>query len=90
MALGEMNGMEFAGTMQTLKGEIGDVSSTIRTALTEVLGDLAGPSTLSYTGDVPDGNFLAFAKRVYELFGTGAAAVLSEIASWVTTHVKKL
>jgi len=82
--------MEFAGTMQALKGEIGDIQSTIRAALTEILGDLAGPSTLSYTGDVPDGNFLTFAKRVYELFGIGAAAVLSEIASWVASHVKKL
>ena len=69
--------------MEDFRGAVGDLQIVIREAMTNILGELGALRALSYTGDVSDGNLRAFARRVSELFGLGAPAILSNIVSWI-------
>jgi len=88
MELGTVDDREFVHTMEGFQSNVGNLQSMIRGALTEILGELGAVSALSYTGDLSDGNLVGFARRVYELFGTGAGRILADIVSWVTKRAK--
>jgi hypothetical protein len=45
-----------------------------------MLGELPATAALSYAGDATDGDFLAFATRIDELFGNVAPKLLDGIA----------
>lgn len=72
--------------MKDFKGGSGELQTTIREAMTAVLGDLPAIVALAYTGDVEDGDLESFVRRTEELFGTGAQAIFTNIASWATRH----
>ena len=83
-----MNEQDFVQTMASLKGEGGDLKTTIRAALTAVLGELPAIVALSYTGDAEDGDLESFVRRTEELFGVSAPTVLTSITSWAVTNLK--
>jgi hypothetical protein len=76
--------------MEPFQNDFGNLQTMIRYAMTDILGELGAISALSYTGDTSDGNLLAFARRVYELFGLGASKILSEIVSWISGTFRKV
>ncbi len=88
MGFGNVDDREFVRSMEGFQSNVGNLQSMIKGALTEILGELGAISALSYTGDLSDGNLVGFARRVYELFGTGASRILADIVSWVAERVK--
>ena len=53
----------------------------IRDTFNDILGEISTIAVLSYAGDAADGDFVAFATRINELFGSGTPALLNGIAS---------
>jgi len=53
----------------------------VRDTLSDTLGELPAVATLSYTGDAANGDFLGFATRIEELFGSSATPLLNVIAT---------
>ncbi len=81
MGFGAVNDQEFVRELQPLRNDPVSLPSKIRSAMTNILGELGALSALSYTGDASDGDLTAFATRVRELFGLGASKILSELVS---------
>jgi len=51
----------------------------VRDTLNGMLGELSAVATLSYAGDATDGDFLGFATRIEELFGSSTTMLLNGI-----------
>jgi hypothetical protein len=84
-----MNSREFASVASRLKNDGVDVSLVIRTALTNVLGDIPAEVILSYTGDASNGDVQAFGQRMEELLGNGAQTMFANITSWAKKNARQ-
>ncbi len=70
---------EFVETIES-KGIRGpSLSSLIRTALNDLLGEISATASLAYVGDAQDGDIASFATRADELFGSSAPLIFSHI-----------
>lgn len=70
---------EFVQTIQS-KGIRGPtLSALIRTALTDLLGEISAAASLAYVGDAQNGDIKGFAVRADELFGSSAPLIFSHI-----------
>jgi hypothetical protein len=56
-----------------------ELSIIVRDTLSDTLGELPAVATLSYTGDAVNGDFLGFATRIEELFGSSSTSLLNVI-----------
>jgi len=81
-----MNAKEFVHTMNSLKSQVVDIRSTIKSAMIEALGELPAIAAVSYTGDLQDGDIDSFARRTEELFGTGSPRILAVIVVCATKN----
>jgi hypothetical protein len=75
-----MTGQEFIHAMEQLKSQ-GELKTTIRLALQELMGEMSATIALAYVGDAQEGNLASFVLRTEEFFGTGAPMILSSIVS---------
>jgi len=69
--------------MQKKRLSPGDTATLIRTTLTEMFGEVAATTALSFTGDGADG-IEGFAQRAKELYGNGAFSIFERIANAAT------
>jgi hypothetical protein len=67
--------------LSKLKGSNIDTGIIVRTALTNVMGEMPSTIVVAYTGDTSDGDFQGFAQRMDELLGDAAPVMLSNIVS---------
>ena len=78
MVMGMSTG-EFVETIES-KGIRGPgLSALIRTALSDLLGEISATASLAYVGDAEDGDIRSFAVRADELFGSSAPLIFSHI-----------
>lgn len=68
-------------TVSGLKLDRSILPAVIKTALTDVLGELPAIVILTYTGDASDGDVAGFVRRMQELLGSSASIMLGNIAS---------
>jgi hypothetical protein len=58
-----------------------ELSRVIKTAFTDLFGELSATTALCYVGDASNGDLRSFVERTDELFGTSASLVFSRIVS---------
>jgi hypothetical protein len=80
----------FAARLHDDGADGGEVSAVVRATLTAVLGEISTATTLSYAGDAMSGDFLGFATRIEELFGSSGTMLLSQIVAAVETGLPGL
>jgi hypothetical protein len=67
----------------------GEVGIVVRATMTAMLGELSTLTALSYAGDATSGDFLGFATRIEELFGSSGTMLLSQIVAGVETALPR-
>jgi len=70
---------EFVQTIEAKNIRGPRLSGLIRTALTDLLGEISAAASLAYVGDAENGDVKSFAVRADELFGSSAPLVFSHI-----------
>jgi hypothetical protein len=58
-----------------------ELSKVIKTAFTDLFGELSATTALCYVGDASNGDLRSFVERTDELFGNSASLVFSRIVS---------
>lgn len=56
-----------------------EVSECIRSALSDLLGEISAAASLAYVGDAANGDVRGFARRTDELFGSSSGLIFSHI-----------
>lgn len=74
-----MSADEFVQTLQSKNITGPGLSDLIRTALTDLLGEISAAASLAYVGTAENGDIRSFAMRADELFGTSAPLIFSHI-----------
>ena len=62
-----------------------ELSKVIKTAFTDLFGELSATTALCYVGDASNGDLRSFVERTDELFGNSASLVFSRIVSTAST-----
>ena len=70
---------EFVQTIESKNIRGPSLSALIRTALTDLLGEISAAASLAYVGDAQNGDLKGFAVRADELFGSSAPLIFSHI-----------
>ena len=74
-----MTSDEFIHTLESKNIKGPGLSDLIRTALTDLLGEISAAASLAYVGSAENGDIRSFAARADELFGTSAPLIFSHI-----------
>lgn len=70
---------EFVASMQKRRLTPPELSIVIRSALTDLLGEISAAASLAYVGDAANGDIRGFATRADELFGSSSGLIFSHI-----------
>ena len=83
-----MNGREFVSTFESLDTRGVDPAVLIRTAITNVLGEMPATVVLSYTGDGSNEDLQGFARRMEELLGGASSVMFTNIITWAKKNTR--
>jgi hypothetical protein len=61
-----------------------ELSKVIKTAFTDLFGEISAVTALCYVGDASNGDLRSFVERTDELFGTSSSLVFNRIVSIAT------
>ncbi len=77
----EFSGERFVQELEAINVPRQELSKMIKTAFTELFGELSATTALCYVGDASNGDLRSFVVRTDELFGNSASLVFKRIAS---------
>lgn len=77
----DFSGERFVREIEAKNVPRAELSKVIRTAFTDLFGELSATTAMCYVGDASNGDLRSFAERTDELFGSGASLVFSRIVS---------
>ncbi len=79
---------EFVETIESRNLRGPGLSELIRSALTDLLGEISAAASLAYVGDAENGDIKGFAVRADELFGSSAPLIFSHIVVMADKQTK--
>ncbi|MDA4122897.1 MAG: hypothetical protein OK456_06950 [Thaumarchaeota archaeon] len=77
----EFSGERFVQELEAINVPKQELSKMIKTAFTDLFGELSATTALCYVGDASNGDLKSFVVRTDELFGASASLVFKRIAS---------
>ena len=80
----EYTGERFVREIESRNVPRQELSKVIKTAFTDLFGELSATTALCYVGDASNGDLRSFVERTDELFGTSSSLVFNRIVSIAT------
>ncbi len=83
----DFTGERFVQEIQARNVPRQELSKVIKSAFTDLFGELSATTALCYVGDASNGDLRSFVERTDELFGNSASVVFSRIVSTAAASV---